>query len=90
VGPLRLLLKVQFCCRFEEDITVVPKASEWFGYYAIGDVSQLLPMQQQPIYTEDWIGLQELDKADKLVFQVADTSPNHSHLLSVVRSARFG
>ncbi len=51
-------------------MTVVPKASEWFGYYEIGNVKNLLPMQQQPIYTEDWIGLQELDQAGKLVFLV--------------------
>ncbi len=59
-----------FRFRFEDDVTVVPKASEWFGYYEIGNVKSMLPMQQQPIYTEDWIGLQELDQAGKLVFLV--------------------
>ena len=32
------------------------------------------PMEQQPIYTEDWIGLQELNNQNKLVFLVCQVS----------------
>jgi len=53
---------------FENDTVVVPKESEWFGYYADGNINQMLTMRQLPIYTEDWIGLQELDKASKIQF----------------------
>ena len=40
-------------------------------YFPIGDVNVVTPMEQQPIYTEDWIGLQELNNQNKLVFLVS-------------------
>ena len=43
--------------------------SSWFGAYAIGSLNEIVEMKQQPIYTEDWIGLQTLDKANKLTFK---------------------
>lgn len=51
---------------FSQDKTVVPKESAWFGSYApthedTGDAT-LIPMRQQPLYTEDRIGLRTLDK----------------------------
>lgn len=51
---------------FSQDRTVVPKESAWFGSYAPADESEgdstLVPMRQQPLYTEDRIGLKTLDK----------------------------
>jgi palmitoyl-protein thioesterase len=41
--------------KFTEEQTVVPPQSPWFGYY--NENLELVPMQQQPIYVEDWIGL---------------------------------
>lgn len=32
----------------------------------------IIPMRQQPIYTEDWIGLKELDEAGRIVLGVCD------------------
>eukprot|EP01024_Parvocaulis_polyphysoides_P020024 TRINITY_DN191_c1_g2_i2.p2 TRINITY_DN191_c1_g2~~TRINITY_DN191_c1_g2_i2.p2 ORF type:complete len:146 (-),score=13.29 TRINITY_DN191_c1_g2_i2:354-791(-) len=51
--------------KFENDTMVVPKESAWFGYY---NGSQLLTLQEQEIYKEDWIGLKKLDQENKLVF----------------------
>jgi len=53
---------------FSEDTVVVPKESEWFGYYADGDLSHIIPVQDQRIYKEDWIGLKTLDEKGKLQF----------------------
>lgn len=40
---------------------------KWFGFYKPGDLSTIIQMQQQPIYTEDWIGLKVLDQSNRLV-----------------------
>ena len=50
---------------FASDKTVVPKESSWFGSYAPpaedGLEEQIvLPMRQQPLYLEDWIGLRKV------------------------------
>eukprot|EP00198_Chlamydomonas_reinhardtii_P009607 XP_001698944.1 predicted protein [Chlamydomonas reinhardtii] len=54
--------------RFSEDITVVPRDSAWFSFF---DGERLVPLQEQPLYTEDWIGLKRLDQAGRLVFEEA-------------------
>jgi len=54
--------------QFTEDTVVVPKESEFFGYYADGSTSHLLKLQQMDIYTEDWIGLKTLDESERLQF----------------------
>ena len=58
---------------FTQDKTVVPKESAWFGSYApIKEESQglstptLVPMKLQPLYSEDWIGLKQLDQAGRV------------------------
>jgi palmitoyl-protein thioesterase len=68
---------------FTEDKMVVPKESSWFGYEEIQDrfVSgasdqqrlsasdkRMVPMREQPLYVEDWIGLRELDERGAVVF----------------------
>ncbi|RKP06161.1 Alpha/Beta hydrolase protein, partial [Thamnocephalis sphaerospora] len=54
--------------RFTNDTMVTPSATSWFGYYdQNGDA--VLPMDKQPIYTDDWIGLRKLDQADRIVFK---------------------
>ncbi|KAJ7251799.1 palmitoyl-protein thioesterase [Mycena haematopus] len=67
---------------FTEDKTVVPKESSWFGSEVVvddlsftdghqrvlADTRILVPMQEQPLYQEDWIGLRELDERGDVVF----------------------
>jgi len=53
---------------FDNDTVVVPKESEWFGYYEDGNLNVKLPMRKLPIYQEDWIGLKTLDNAGKIHF----------------------
>eukprot|EP00775_Hariotina_reticulata_P005960 gene5960-6199_t len=54
---------------FEEDTTVVPRESAWFGFW---DGKSLIPLQDQPLFTDDWLGLKKLHDAGNLVF---DTAP---------------
>lgn len=68
---------------FTEDKMVVPKESAWFGSEAIEDESRLypwqhrfaktiVPMWEQRLYIEDWIGLRELDEQGKIVLTLCN------------------
>ena len=73
---------------FSEDKTVVPKESAWFGSEAIsedaarqgssdqalllGEDKVIIPMRQQPLYLEDWIGLRRLDVRGDVIFEVCE------------------
>ncbi|XP_063382168.1 palmitoyl-protein thioesterase 1-like [Cydia fagiglandana] len=54
--------------KFENDSVVQPRESEWFGYYTPGQTKELQTLQESKIYLEDRLGLQEMDRAGKLVF----------------------
>lgn len=54
---------------FDLDVTVVPKESEFFGSYAVGNLSKIVPYNEQPLFTEDWIGLRELNTTGRLIFK---------------------
>jgi len=47
---------------FSNDKTVVPKETAWFGSYSEDGDDSLVHMREHPMYTEDWIGLRELDE----------------------------
>ncbi|EGG21366.1 palmitoyl-protein thioesterase 1 [Cavenderia fasciculata] len=47
--------------QFTEDTMVVPRESEWFGFYQLGQAKTVIPMEQTDLYTEDWIGMKYLD-----------------------------
>lgn len=50
--------------RFTNDTTVVPRDSAWFSWF---NGSSLVPLEDQPIFTEDWIGLKELAEKGSLI-----------------------
>ena len=52
---------------FANDTMVIPRESSWFGSFAIGSLSTKISMRDQPLYTQDWIGLQTLDKRGAVV-----------------------
>jgi len=52
--------------QFMNDTVVIPRESEWFGFYAPGQDKQVIPMEQTEIYLQDTIGLQELNKSGRL------------------------
>ena len=47
---------------FANDKTVMPKESAWFGSYSEDNNETVVPMREHALYTEDWIGLRELDE----------------------------
>lgn len=47
---------------------VVPRDSAWFSFY---NGTALVPLEEQPLYTEDWIGLKRLHQTGGLVFEEA-------------------
>ncbi|KAI1497462.1 alpha/beta-hydrolase [Biscogniauxia marginata] len=70
---------------FEDDTTVIPKETGWFE-----DVSgdERTPLRSRKLYTEDWIGLRELDRKGALKFK---TSPGeHMQIPDEVLTESFG
>jgi palmitoyl-protein thioesterase len=43
---------------------VVPRDSAWFSFF---DGERLIPLREQPLYLEDWIGLRSLDEQGRLI-----------------------
>ncbi|PNH12249.1 Palmitoyl-protein thioesterase 1, partial [Tetrabaena socialis] len=54
--------------RFADDETVVPRDSAWFSFF---DGERVVPLREQPLYREDWLGLRALDEAGRLEFAEA-------------------
>ena len=50
--------------RFSDDVTVVPRDSAWFAWQR---GAELVPLREQALYQEDWLGLRALDEAGRLV-----------------------
>jgi len=62
--------------KFSKDTVVDPKGSEWFSWFNSSSPTSMVPLEQTPLYQEDWLGLKELDKAGKLKMM----SVNGDHL----------
>ncbi|NWZ73921.1 PPT1 thioesterase, partial [Acrocephalus arundinaceus] len=63
-----MALKKFVMVKFLNDTMVDPPISEWFGFYKSGQAKETIPLQETLLYKEDRLGLQEMDKAGKLVF----------------------
>lgn len=50
----------------DDDGIVSPPGSELFDYYRDGDVSTIVPMKEQTVYTQDTFGLRTLDEDGRL------------------------
>ncbi|KAK3318718.1 Alpha/Beta hydrolase protein [Apodospora peruviana] len=53
---------------FEEDTTVVPKETAWFEEV---NGTEITPLRARKLYSEDWLGLRELDRKGGLKFRTA-------------------
>ncbi|PNY28260.1 Palmitoyl-protein thioesterase 1 [Tolypocladium capitatum] len=51
---------------FEDDTTVIPRQTSWFGEVNGTDVT---PLRERALYKEDWLGLRELDRKGGLQFR---------------------
>lgn len=54
--------------KFEKDTMVEPVDTEWFGFYTPGQGVDITPLRQSDIYTQDLLGLKEMDKGGRLKF----------------------
>lgn len=50
---------------FTQDTMVIPRESEWFGFYEPGTLD-IIPMEKTDLYVQDWIGLQYLDQNNRI------------------------
>ncbi|KAL6048334.1 Palmitoyl-protein thioesterase 1 [Balamuthia mandrillaris] len=48
------------------DKVLIPKETGWFGFFAENSTDSIVPLEQTPLYQEDWIGLRTLDRTGRL------------------------
>ncbi|GMS90856.1 hypothetical protein PENTCL1PPCAC_13031, partial [Pristionchus entomophagus] len=53
---------------FDQDTTVIPRESSWFGFYKEKDIDTIIPYNESKLYIEDRIGLRTLDESGRLHF----------------------
>ncbi|CAH8612809.1 unnamed protein product [Schistosoma intercalatum] len=63
--------------KFSGDTIVIPKESEWFGFYQNGSSTNITALQDSILYTEDRLGLRELNKRGDLHFIEKDGDHLH-------------
>ncbi|XP_054167911.1 palmitoyl-protein thioesterase 1-like [Oppia nitens] len=61
-----LKLKNFVLVKFLNDSMVEPRESSLFGFYIAGQAQDIYKMKDTTLYTEDWIGLKELDISGRL------------------------
>lgn len=66
LNRLQNLVMVQFA----GDTIVTPRESETFGFYAPGQIAQILPMNETDLYREDRIGLKRMDESGRVAVYV--------------------
>ncbi|XP_041358728.1 palmitoyl-protein thioesterase 1-like [Gigantopelta aegis] len=68
-----LKLKNMVLVKFAQDTMVVPKESEWFGFYKPGQSQILYNMTQSELYIKNYIGLQELYTSGRIKFLTSNS-----------------
>jgi len=58
--------------KFAQDQMVIPRESSWFGFYTPGQDTEVQDMRETSLYTEDRLGLAELDAAGKVALLSVD------------------
>ncbi|KAF9953308.1 hypothetical protein BGZ70_000301 [Mortierella alpina] len=55
---------------FKDDLTVKPKETAWFGFE--DENGEIIDLEDQDQYKQDWLGLKTMDHAGKLVFDILE------------------
>ncbi|KAG0244129.1 hypothetical protein BGX31_009781 [Mortierella sp. GBA43] len=55
---------------FQEDVMVKPKETSWFGFQ--DEDGQVINLEDQDQYKEDWLGLKTMDENDQLVYDTLE------------------
>ena len=69
---------------FTEDTTVIPKETSWFEEV---NGTEVTPLRARTMYTEDWLGLRELDRKGGLKFRRAPGE--HMRISEALLNATF-
>ncbi|PFH59917.1 hypothetical protein XA68_11716 [Ophiocordyceps unilateralis] len=74
---------------FDHDETVIPRETSWFAEVNGSDV---VPLRERRLYTEDWLGLRKLDQKGALHFRsiAGDHMDIPSHVLNDTMAEFFG
>lgn len=48
------------------DEVLIPRETGWFGAFANNSVASVVPLEEQPMYKYDWIGLRTLHETGRL------------------------
>jgi len=51
---------------WDDDTTIIPKESAHFGFYALEQDTEVVDLEDLPLYQEDWLGLASLSNQQKL------------------------
>ncbi|KAJ8880988.1 hypothetical protein PR048_017461 [Dryococelus australis] len=62
--------------KFNNDTIVVPKETEWFGFYKPGQITEFYTLQESELYQNDLLGLRQMEESGRLKF----LSVNGNHL----------
>lgn len=68
-------LKRLVLVKFINDTIVVPKESEWFGFYRSGQDTEVVGMEETSLYQENRLGLKSMSDSGQLV--LLETEGNH-------------
>ncbi|XP_052255104.1 palmitoyl-protein thioesterase 1-like [Dreissena polymorpha] len=68
-----LKLKNLVLVQFLQDTMVIPRESEWFGYYIPGQDKKLYTMYESPLYLQDKLGLKTLNDTGRITFLSSDS-----------------
>eukprot|EP00350_Pseudokeronopsis_sp_OXSARD2_P003418 CAMPEP_0170540524 /NCGR_PEP_ID=MMETSP0211-20121228/512_1 /TAXON_ID=311385 /ORGANISM="Pseudokeronopsis sp., Strain OXSARD2" /LENGTH=145 /DNA_ID=CAMNT_0010842967 /DNA_START=720 /DNA_END=1154 /DNA_ORIENTATION=+ len=61
-----LALEKLVLAMWTKDTVVIPKESAWF--YKVGFLGEIIPLEEQEMYKEDWLGLKQLNEEGKIDF----------------------
>uniref|UniRef100_A0AC34RCE2 Palmitoyl-protein thioesterase 1 n=1 Tax=Panagrolaimus sp. JU765 TaxID=591449 RepID=A0AC34RCE2_9BILA len=67
-----LKLKNFVLVKFKSDTMVIPKESEWFGFYPENNITHVLDMEETDLYKSDRIGIKTLKESNRLKFITTD------------------
>lgn len=61
--------------KFSNDTIVQPRDTQWFAFYEPGQDVKIVPLQSSTMYTEDRLGLREMEARGQLAF--VESPGNH-------------
>lgn len=73
---------------FMQDVTVKPKETAWFGFQ--DEDGEVIELEEQDQYKENWLGLKTMDRDGKLIFDILPGEHVRQPKLFVLFYIHFG